>query len=378
MLSSSKRRRNLFIFVVLLVLTTILFDLSRFQFRLNEIDEFDTLIQTNCPVANLTVAYSCLKSLSQYKIKSNNNKNELDIIYYHSFWRIDEDKPHHLRVLMLQMLSFLATQDLSKAHFILWVQNNFNQEIRKALIKKFNYYFNKDSIQIRVLNFTDLCSTGIFKNQFNDCNLTTYSNAVAYSDFIRFLVLYKYGGLYTDGDIVFLRDMRPFWSKTFVHRWSANDDYNTAVMGLQLSDTKLVTTIYETILNDTKHRDINLVDAFYPTRIKDTIKKLNNGKIYNYLNFLVYHSALFDPAWLCNDGVLKRYNEKTVCKYQEFYDTIIAADEFDIKNFYDGAFTFHLHLGNCGKCQINATSFFNHIEIYFSKIVEHLNYIMVQ
>ena len=95
--------------------------------------------------------------------------------------------------------------------------------------------------------------------------------------------------------------MTPFLNKNFVHRWSATEDYNTAVMGLKLNSRR-VDKIYKAIFKNIHRTGLNLVDGFYPTRIRDTIKKLNNGNIFNYIDLKVYHSVVFDPAWLCNDG----------------------------------------------------------------------------
>jgi WD repeat and SOF domain-containing protein 1 len=178
-------------------------------------------------------------------------------------------------------------------------------------------------------------------------------NSIAYSDFIRFLVLYKYRGLYTDGDIFYLRDMSPFIHKDFVHRWSATEDYNTAVMGL---NSKRIDKIYKEIFKNIDRTGLNLVDGFHPSRIKDAIKKLNNGDIFSYINLKVYHSVVFDPAWLCNDGVLPRLNDQIVCEYPEFYNTVI--NDFDIKKFYNGAFSFHVIIKNNELIKLKLIFFF--------------------
>lgn len=272
---------------------------------------------------------------------------------------------------MLQILSFLTTQNIKKTQFIIWVQNYFSVKITNKIFNKFGKFLTDGTIHIKVLNLTDLCSKGFFKKYFTECISTKNENSIAYSDFIRFLVLYKYGGIYTDGDVFFLRDMKPFYSKNFVHRWSASEDYNTAVMGLQV-ESKKVENIYKEIFKNIEATKLSLVNGFYPSRIKAAIKKLSYGDIYNYPYLKVYHSALFDPAWLCNDGVLPRLNDQVVCVFSEFYDTIVKADEFDMKKFYNGAFTFHLHLNNCGKCIIDTTSYFYHIQSYFNTKLTHL------
>ena len=336
----------------------------------NESYKFDEIIKEFCPVKENKAGYSCLNRLSSYEINHQNEyESEFEKTYYHTFWKIKESKRHHFRVLILQIISFLVTQDHNRAIFIIWIQRKFPININRQINDRFAYYLKNNIIKIKILNFIDLCSNGKFKSCYRKCASVRNQNSVAFSDFVRFLVLYKYGGIYVDGDVIFLRDMRPFWNKNFVHRWSFTEDYNTAVMGLRLNRSKSIEAIYEKIIQTP--RLTNLVAAFYPTKIKNTIRDLNNGDIFFYKDFSVYHSILFDPSWLCNDGMLPRFNNVTVCQFNEFYDTTITKDDFKMDQFFNGAFSFHLHLKNCGKCEIGNSSYFHHIENYFVEKLEN-------
>ena len=159
------RRRNIAFILCFFLVLIIIHDLTNytsiFSFSENEDeldyenetdtvemeDDFDYLIKSNCPVQNNSIAYSCLKSLSDYKIKPKVLQNE--VVYYHTFWKIDEEKSHHLPVLMLQMLSFLATQNIKKSQLIVWVQNYFNEKISKTIYNRFEIFFKENIIQIR-------------------------------------------------------------------------------------------------------------------------------------------------------------------------------------------------------------------------------------
>jgi WD repeat and SOF domain-containing protein 1 len=46
------------------------------------------------------------------------------------------------------------------------------------------------------------------------------------------MILNLYGGIYVDGDVLFLRDMSLFWTENFAYRWSQLETWNTAVLGL--------------------------------------------------------------------------------------------------------------------------------------------------
>jgi mannosyltransferase OCH1-like enzyme len=64
----------------------------------------------------------------------------------------------------------------------------------------------------------------------------------ALSDLVRFIVLRKYGGIYTDLDNIFIKEMSPLCGSSFVYYWSDAQSpsdsnvalANTAVMGCAL------------------------------------------------------------------------------------------------------------------------------------------------
>jgi hypothetical protein len=57
-------------------------------------------------------------------------------------------------------------------------------------------------------------------------------NLAGVLDLVRFMILNLYGGIYVDGDVLFLRDMSLFWTENFAYRWSQLETWNTAVLGL--------------------------------------------------------------------------------------------------------------------------------------------------
>lgn len=340
--------------------------------------QFDKIIDHFCPVYMLNASYRCLDELKKYDFKyfqlsesNNSNSNEYEVveaqktssILYHTFWSVDNgDETHHFRVINLNVLSFLATQDLRKAKLIIWFLKPF-KNIRKFKIKFFKY-MHMNVIELRMLDLHDLCSRGVFNLKFKFCLKTLKSDSIVeFSDFVRFLVLYHYGGLYIDGDVLFLRDMKPFWQQNFVYRWSFTHNYNTAVMGINSKFNENIEKLYEYII-ETSNNEMDLVQGFYPTNVKNAIFLLNGKRsIYNYTGLNVYHSVLFDPAWLCNDLEMEKVKAK-ICKFADFYDLIV--NDFNIEEFFPGAFTHHLHLKNCGTCIVSNTSYFYHFEKHFS------------
>jgi hypothetical protein len=299
-----------------------------------KMSRFDKLIKEQCPTQNLNISYKCLEKLNEFKVEAKDYSIEDKVFLFHTFWKVNESLPHHKRVLVLQILSFLATQDLRQSTLIIWLQDPFSDNVNKTLTKKFTNYLKNGIIVVRLLNFKELCSNGLFKQRYEACISSNNKNSVAFSDFIRFLVLYKYGGIYTDGDVIYLRSMRPLLNKNFVYRWSAGHSYNTAVMGVKFNRGKAVDAIYDKILDINNNYIVELTSSFHPRNIKAIVWCLNKMDIYNYEDFEVYSSILFDPAWLCNDLALPRYNNKSVCIFAEFYETVITS--FEIEKFYMG------------------------------------------
>lgn len=82
------------------------------------------------------------------------------------------------------------------------------------------------------------------------------------------------------------------------------------------------------------------------------------------------HSFLFDAAWLCNDGVLPRFYNTSVCGFREFFTTkFMEEHEFNLTIFFNGAFGYHIHLKDA-KNTIVETSYFTLFEKYFAKILK--------
>ena len=170
----------------------------------NEI-KFDDLINKHCKVEIIkNISRFCLRALQKYDLKKlsveiDSDNNDDKIIYYHTYWQPETSKPHHKMVMNLNVLSFLATQDLKNAKYIVWTSQNLN--VFSDLVKTYDKYVKAGNLEFRVLDLKKLCSVGAFLHNQNLCEQTEGGgNVVMYSDFVRFLVLNTYGGIYIDGD----------------------------------------------------------------------------------------------------------------------------------------------------------------------------------
>ena len=114
---------------------------------------------------------------------------------------------------------------------------------------------------------------------------------VVLSDLVRFVLCHRFGGVYLDVDMLFLRDWEELWgwSGSFSYRWSHEDRYNTAVLRLRRGSA-LGTFLIRTAL-------AHGLD-FHPTTISHYLKN-------SHMSHLLYRipDALFDPGWQTCDYI---------------------------------------------------------------------------
>lgn len=110
--------------------------------------------------------------------------------------------------------------------------------------------------------------------------------SVMLSDLARFVLCYRYGGIYLDADTLFLRDWEELWGwkGAFAYRWSRLPLYNTAVLKMN-KNSALGKFIFKTALK-------NGFD-FHPMQVA---RYTQNALIDPLL--LMLPDALFDSAWL--------------------------------------------------------------------------------
>ena len=327
-----------------------------------------------CDSKAIELNLECIKSLIDV-----NNEHILSIcdnnkpIYYHSFWDLDSKyQDYQLRVLKLNMISYLATQNLKCTKLIIWKLNRFSKKIQADLSNIFSAYLN--NIQFKTFDLHLLCNTSVSFKKHQICNLNyplnleSIENLVDISDLVRFFVLDQYGGIYVDGDVLYLRNMQTLFKYNFVYRWSfLLDKINTAVIGIGNKNSSL-NNLYDLIIQRSYNAQ-QLVRNFHAHIVSMYICELNDNSIYDWNSLITFHSYLFDPAWLCNDEKVARFNSKSVCYFNEFTRQVFMNEsEFKLENFFPGAFTYHIHMRASGDYILNMT-YFIYFENYFKSIL---------
>jgi hypothetical protein len=365
----------------------------------NKTHLFKTTIQLDCDSKKLELNQSCLLKLEKFDTYLLNPKRKHFMpddacekcftstknskVYYHTFWHYDQFDINNgihvnrFRMINLNLMSYLATQNLCCTRFILWKLTNFPLQLENWIKEVFYYYIDMTIIEIRTFTVEEFCESGFFKTKIctNKPNYPSLSGRylVALSDMVRFAVLDKYPGIYTDGDTIYLKDMRFLWYINFAYRWSYLSTYNTAVMGFNKYINPSISELLNSINTESSSID-SLISSFHPDSITRYVNKLNtfSKTIFDYDPLLALHSHFFDGAWLCNDLAMKRAKTSDVCRFQEFAVFNNLTKHFEIGDFFKGAYACHIHYISMGE-KIVTDSYFFHFERYFLNFIDNLN-----
>ena len=270
----------------------------------------------------------------------------------HAKRRVEVGAQHLNRKIEAAFRSALRTQ--TDAHIILWTHPNYieTMNLQTRALQELRCR-SAATMEVRSTEELTKMSAASGNPLMRKCvrNLSgQLGHKIAYSDLLRFVALYFFGGLYVDADTMFLRDMRDLHGQSFAFKWDFSVTYyNTAIMGLP-KGSPLVPQIIENAKECS-------AKAFYPTTI------------HNYLNCTIgvcrglkmMPSALFNPSqasqtnwhWQSNSGI--------------GHDRDVGTDWFfdrprlwDLDHFFPGAYTFHWH--NRWMHPVHNESFFADLE----------------
>jgi len=255
----------------------------------------------------------------------------------------------------LSLKSFLATQDLSKSEVWIWTEG-----MPSGIPAEENRFLAPMAGMIRVLPFSlaeltpgtpfqpDPGIIGILGWR-KRALLNGQKDLVHRSNLIRYLILYRFGGVYFDLDVLFLRDWNPLFEilgeAEFCYQWSSQPYCNTAILALQKESAFL-----EHIMGKSLKKR-----AFSPSKLFAFDD--------NALDLLVLPCTVFDPLWLHCDG----HSIMTRRPFDTFEDFFLPRPEpaIDIERFFPGSFAYHWH--NQWTAPEIRNSFAGQFDRYFSE-----------
>jgi len=181
--------------------------------------------------------------------------------------------------------SFLATQNLDKAKLIVWSDYDIQDN---ELILPY-----KDLVELRVYDAKKE-SKGTPLEDHPLWILGDISDTKHYmkSGILRFLVTYKYGGIWADMDMVFLRDFKPILDQEWAYMWGAEKDFRKFGPCAAMMSFKKKSDLSRTCLSKIKttplHKDSTILDHMLLARV------------YRESPFTVFPSTFFNTEWLIN------------------------------------------------------------------------------
>lgn len=229
-------------------------------------------------------------------------------VIFHCFWNGALNEKH---IISLKSCYFFNVYNKSKRVIYLWLENNkensFNEEAKKyATIKTFDRIAEQAGTFLEDLDY-------YYKKDLS-----------FYSDVVRYILLYKYGGCWFDLDVLFLRDFTPLFSNftndICVYQWEYQNYPNGAIFISLVPQSESLKEVMEYIIKERNGWGFQEAKLTYDSPLK----------------FLVLPCAWFDPTWIKN-------NSPNVPEGDFLGFITTTKNNYSFDNFFKGAFTYHWH-----------------------------------
>tara|TARA_R110002074_G_scaffold19770_1_gene62656 strand:+ start:203 stop:1111 length:909 start_codon:yes stop_codon:yes gene_type:complete len=262
-----------------------------------------------------------------------------DKVKFHVYTEIKTPKE------LMVIKSFLATQNLDHCEMIVWSDYNIEDN---SLIQPY-----KDLVTFKVYDAEkEAIGTpleGDLKLKMKD------SKYYLQSDLARLLLLCKYGGVWADMDIIFLRDFKPLLEQEYMYMWGS--ETNFAVDGA-------CATVLS--LNKESELSLELLKELMVTSPRPGTTcwgKDMFANLYRRYPFPVLPSTFFNTEWCVNikygPGANRKMNES-------WFEDTGAQDNF----LFTEAFTWHWHNSSHKDKPVQPGSKFDLLEKRMDKVLK--------
>jgi hypothetical protein len=268
---------------------------------------------------------ACLEFLKN--VKDEDYHYPAEKVKFHIYSEIRTEKE------LMAIKSYLATQNLDKTELIVWSDFDISDNPLIQPYKKYVTFKVYDPIKEAV-------GTPLKGNKKLKMKDPLY---YLQSDLARILLLYKYGGVWYDMDVILLRDFKPILDQEYMYAWGGNLDFAkegacaTVIAGKAKSEfmTKLLKQLLKT-----KAKPGSVCWG----------KKMF-AKIYQKYKFNIFPCTFFNTEWCINS------------KHPSFGDEIESRWFFNPLNndahlFLD-AFAWHWHNSSKKTCRVFSGSKFD-------------------
>ncbi|KAH8925188.1 hypothetical protein BT69DRAFT_1260626 [Atractiella rhizophila] len=172
-------------------------------------------LHPSIPTSHGNDCYAFLRTLPSSSTTTQENLHLLPYTTtYHTYWRSDL-LPFSTRQ-MITLRSILTTQ--SHSSVVLWTNGHssslLSYEPLKRLLSTYAHRINVRTVDIPALvSTTVLRGSKVLESALND------KKAWVDGDLVRLLVLWNFGGVWVDMDMVMTRDLRPLLEQEWVEEW---------------------------------------------------------------------------------------------------------------------------------------------------------------
>ena len=271
-----------------------------------------------------------------------------NIVYFHVYSEIKNEKE------LLCIESYLATQNLEKTKLVLWSDYDVSDN---KLIEPY-----KNLIEFKIYDFKHESKGTVLENNeyLSNASDTKYYMK---SGILRFLVTYKYGGVWLDMDMVLLRDFKPILNQEWAYMWGSEMDfYNfgpcAAIMNIHKESYHGLLCLNE-ILNTKMIPDSTVLDHVLL------------AKVYSKNKFTVFPSAFFNTEWQMNTEWVndnRIYNPNGIGTKTE--NGWFVKNEYS-NSLFEMAFSWHWHNSTYKSHEIQEGSKFNLLQNKIKDILKN-------
>ena len=136
-----------------------------------------------------------------------------DPLYYHVYWRGDI-----VWMVPLLIKSYLATQPTEISKLILWSPTPLHTQLNYETIKELRDR-HPNNIELRLFDMNEMIKGTCMDNNALFDEFLTKIKPQMESDVVRVLLLNRFGGIWVDGDVLFMKNLMPLIS--FAHEFSS-------------------------------------------------------------------------------------------------------------------------------------------------------------
>lgn len=272
---------------------------------------------------------SCLEFLK--RIDDNDFAYPNEKIKFHVYTEVKSSKE------LMVIKSFLATQNLDHCELIVWSDYSIEDN---PLIQPY-----KDYIDLRVWDAHEEAKGTILEDNHDVLSARDHKYYLQ-SDLLRLIALHKYGGVWADMDIIFLRDFKALLDQEYMYMWGSETDF--AKEGA-----------CATILSLKKHSELSveLLKEVMVTPARPATAcwgKEMFAALYRRYPFPVLPSTFFNTEWCINI----KHKGKSLHIQKGWFDNAGYDEEF----IFNDAYTWHWHNSSNKDKQVKKGSKFKIIE----------------